>query len=109
MGLKCRCYCQTDVCAVSVLSPCSAFEPDATRYLLMLALVPSSLGLLLSLGMNYVPFVETSEVAHPNPRWSARSRCAVSALVVLLYHSMPNSMPLHCSASAAAADLLMYV
>jgi hypothetical protein len=41
----------------------------------MLALVPSSLGLLLSLGMNYVPFVETSEVAHPNSRWSARSRC----------------------------------
>jgi hypothetical protein len=40
----------------------------------MLALVPSSLGLLFSLGLNYVPFVETSEAAHPNSRWSARSR-----------------------------------
>lgn len=60
---------------VSSLPPVhSAFEPDATRYLLMLALVPSSLGLLLSLGLNYVPFVETSEVAHPNSRWSTRSR-----------------------------------
>lgn len=55
-------------------SVCSAFEPDATRYLLMLALVPSTLGLLLSLGLNYVPFVESSEVVHPNSRWSARRR-----------------------------------
>lgn len=54
---------------------CSAFEPDAARYLLMLALVPSGLGVLLSLGLNYVPFVETSEVTHPASRWSTRSRC----------------------------------
>jgi hypothetical protein len=64
--------------ACAAAGPCSAFEPDATQYLLMLALVPSSIGLLLSLGMNYVPFVETSEVAHPNSRWSARSRCGQS-------------------------------
>jgi hypothetical protein len=62
------------------LLPHSAFEPDATRYLLMLALVPSSLGLLLSLGLNYVPFVEASEMAHPSSRWSARSRCVPQEL-----------------------------
>lgn len=64
----------------AAVRPCSGFEPDATQYLLMLALVPSSVGLLLSLGMNYVPFVETSEVAHPNSRWSARSRCGCSSM-----------------------------
>lgn len=52
----------------------SAFEPDATRFLLLLALVPSSLGVLLSFGINYVPFVEASETAHPSSRLSARSR-----------------------------------
>lgn len=61
-------------CLPIIVCICSAFEPDATRYLLMLALVPSSLGLLFSLGLNYVPFVETSEAAHPTSRWSARSR-----------------------------------
>jgi len=70
------CCCCCCCCCDSPASPstCSAFEPDATRYLLLLALVPSSLGVLLSLGLNYVPFVETSEVAAPTSRWSARSR-----------------------------------
>ena len=46
----------------------------------MLALVPSTLGVLLSLGVNYVPFVETTEVAHPSSRWSTRSRCGVRGM-----------------------------
>lgn len=37
------------------------FEPDAVRFLLMLAIVPPVLSLLLSLALNYVPFVEASE------------------------------------------------
>lgn len=44
--------------------PPSAFEPDAARYLLMLALVPSVLGVVLSFGLNYVPFVEATEASH---------------------------------------------
>jgi hypothetical protein len=42
----------------------SAFEPDATQFLLMLALVPSLVGLAASFGINYVPWVEASETCH---------------------------------------------
>jgi hypothetical protein len=37
------------------------FEPDAVAFLLLLALLPTVLSALLSLGLNYVPYVEASE------------------------------------------------
>jgi hypothetical protein len=40
------------------------FEPDAVAFLLMLALLPTVLSALLSLGLNYVPYVEASEACH---------------------------------------------
>eukprot|EP00878_Enallax_costatus_P019833 GHUV01020938.1.p1 GENE.GHUV01020938.1~~GHUV01020938.1.p1 ORF type:complete len:645 (+),score=182.60 GHUV01020938.1:242-2176(+) len=45
------------------------FEPDAVRFLLMLAIVPPVLALLLSMALNYVPFVEVSE-GHNTPGYS---------------------------------------
>lgn len=48
------------------------FEPDAVRFLLMLAIVPPVLGLLLSLALNYVPYVEASEGhSGPGASWSS--------------------------------------
>jgi hypothetical protein len=42
----------------------SAFESDARRFLLLLALAPSALTVALSCGLNYVPYVEASEASH---------------------------------------------
>lgn len=42
----------------------SAFEPDATRFMLMLALAPSAVAVAVSFALNYVPFVEASEGCH---------------------------------------------
>lgn len=51
------------------------FQPDAVRFLLMLAIVPPVLGLLLSAALNYVPYVEASEQLHPNDfSWSSTER-----------------------------------
>jgi hypothetical protein len=50
------------------------FEPDTVQFLLMLALVPSILSILLSFGLNYVPFVEASEGLHSTSWFSTEGR-----------------------------------
>lgn len=48
------------------------FEPDAVRFLLVLAIVPPVFSLLLSMALNYVPFVEVSEDHNmPGHSWAS--------------------------------------
>eukprot|EP00775_Hariotina_reticulata_P012752 gene12752-12881_t len=58
------------------------FEPDTVQFLLLLALAPSILSILLSFGLNYVPFVEASEGLHSTSWFSTEGRFLMSFLLV---------------------------
>eukprot|EP00879_Flechtneria_rotunda_P016105 GHRR01016846.1.p1 GENE.GHRR01016846.1~~GHRR01016846.1.p1 ORF type:complete len:649 (+),score=200.09 GHRR01016846.1:867-2813(+) len=60
----------------------TAFEQDAVKFLLMLAFVPPALGIIMSLGLNYVPYVETSEGLQGSKWFSTEGRFLTSFLLV---------------------------
>ncbi|KAF6251968.1 Nodulin-like-domain-containing protein [Scenedesmus sp. NREL 46B-D3] len=83
------------------------FEPDAVAFLLMLALLPTVLAALLSLGLNYVPYVEDSEACQHQQRLhqqqhaaSSSSRWATTQGRFLLSFLMVGVLALYQMASA---------
>eukprot|EP00878_Enallax_costatus_P023733 GHUV01025270.1.p1 GENE.GHUV01025270.1~~GHUV01025270.1.p1 ORF type:complete len:293 (+),score=72.79 GHUV01025270.1:288-1166(+) len=72
----------------------SSLAPDATAYIGMLAVTSSLLPLLLSLGVNHVPYVELAEV-HSFTSWfnpEARFLLAYVTAIVLALYQMTSAL-----------------
>lgn len=71
-----------------------AFEPDVVSYLLMLALLPSTLTAVLALFVNQVPFVQAGEHASSSEWFSTEGRFLLGLLLVsaLAFYQMAGAL-----------------